>query len=86
MLLCALQKHMQNDSKPALNLVILLLASVGIRLFIMLFFFDLKKKKSSLCGLIPTLSKINYETPIDSRGSWIRPCGSGSTASVEQRS
>lgn len=76
---------MQNDSKSALNLVILLLASVGIRLFTILFFFDLKKN-SSLCGLIPTLSKINYETPIDSGGIWIRPCGSGSTASVEQRS
>jgi len=30
---------MQNDSKSALNLVILLLASVGIRLFTILFFF-----------------------------------------------
>lgn len=78
---------MQNDSKSALNLVTLLLASPGIRLFAILFFFDLKKKKiSSLCGLIPTLSKINYEPPIDSGGIWIRPCGSGSTASVEQRS
>ena len=74
---------MQNDSKSALNLVIPLLASVGIRLFTILF--DLKKN-SSLCGLIPTLSKINYETPIHSGGIWIRPCGSGSTASVEQRS
>lgn len=77
---------MQNDSKSALNLVIPLSASAGIRLYTMLFFFDLKKPSSSLCGLIPTLSKINYETPIDSGGIWIRPCGSGSTASVEQRS
>lgn len=46
MLLCALQKHVQNDSKPALNLVILLLASVGIRLFTTAFFFDCKKKKT----------------------------------------
>lgn len=64
----------KNASKSALNLVTPLLASVGMRLFTILFFLLFKKKInknkkiSSLCGLIPTLSKINYELPLTPEG------------------
>lgn len=61
---------MQNYSKSALNLVIPLLPSVGIRLFTTLFFFDLKKiKKIPLCvGSFPLSVKSITRLPLTPEG------------------